>query len=107
MSSEVRKRQGTSDQPAFCTSERKGLETRPTTEVLPIDVAAIQNQLGTLTEAVATLKEQVRENGKRLDQVSMDLNGAKLLCKAIFWFLGTLGALLGIVLTAYLRHVFG
>ena len=69
-------------------------------------VGAIQNQLGRLTEAIESLKEQSKEQGKKLDDVRMDVHAAKSAGKALLWIVGIAGALVGIVLTAYFRQLF-
>lgn len=69
-------------------------------------VGTIQHTLGKLTEAVESLKEQSKEHGKKLDEVRMDVHGAKSAGKALLWAVGVVGALLGIILTAYLRQIF-
>jgi hypothetical protein len=70
-------------------------------------VGAIQHQLGRLTEAVDSLKEQSKKTGEKLDEVRMDVHAAKAGGKALLWVVGIVGTLLGIVLAAYFRKLFG
>jgi hypothetical protein len=68
-------------------------------------VGAIQNQLGMLTEAVNSLKEQSKETSKKLDDVRMDVHAAKAAGKALLWIVGIVGTLLGLFLAAYFRQL--
>src|SRR5579862_8001398 len=70
-------------------------------------VGSIQHQLGKLTEAVDSLKKQSTEHGTKLDDVRMDVHGAKSAAKALLWVVGVVGALLGLILAAYFRYLFG
>jgi hypothetical protein len=73
---------------------------------LPIDLASIQYQLGGLTEAVKTLKEQSEKQGVKLDAILLDVHTAKGALKVLRWLLGIVGALVVILLTALLTHLF-
>ena len=73
---------------------------------LPIDLGSIQHQLGRLTEAVETFKEQSREQGARLDAVRLDVHAAKIAVRVLKWIVGGVGIIVGILLTAFLNHVF-
>jgi hypothetical protein len=68
-------------------------------------VGAIQNQLGRLTEAINSLKEQTKEQSKKLDDVRMDVHGAKAAGKTLLWVVGVVGTLLGLFLAAYFRQL--
>ena len=70
-------------------------------------VSAIQHELGKLTEAVNSLKEQSKDQGKKLDEVRMDVHAAKSAGKALLWIVGVVGTLLGLFLAAYFRQVLG
>jgi len=69
-------------------------------------VGSIQNALGKLTEAVDALKEQSKDHGKKIDEVRMDVHGAKAVFKTLLWVVGVVGTLLGIILSAYFRQLF-
>ena|SRR5487761_1225478 len=69
-------------------------------------VGAIQHQLGKLTEAVTSLKDQSKETSKKLDEVRMDVHAAKAAGKTLLWIVGIFGSLLGITLGAYFRQLF-
>jgi len=69
-------------------------------------VGTIQNQLGKLTEAVESLKEQSRIHSKELKDFSKDFHAAKITGKALLWLVGIVGAILGIFLSAYARQLF-
>lgn len=69
-------------------------------------VGAIQHELGKLAEAVNSLKEQSKEQGKKLDDVRMDVHGAKAAVKTLLWVVGLVGTLLGLLIAAYLRQLF-
>jgi hypothetical protein len=68
-------------------------------------VSAIQHQLGALTEAVNSLKDQTKEQGKKLDDVRMDVHAAKAGGKTLLWVVGIVGTLLGLFLAAYFRQL--
>lgn len=77
-------------------------------------VGSIQNQLGKLTEATDTLKEVVKEQGKKIDDVSkkvdevrMDIHGAKSGMKVLMWVIGVFGTLFGLILAAFFRKILG
>jgi hypothetical protein len=72
---------------------------------LPADLA-IQHQLGRLTEAVETLKEQSKEHDVKLDAILLDVHTAKGALRVLRWLLGLIGAVVLILLTAFLNHVF-
>jgi hypothetical protein len=69
-------------------------------------VGAIQHQLGRLTEAVDSLKEQSKKTSEKLDDVRMDVHAAKAGAKTLLWVVGLVGALIGVVLAAYFRKLF-
>jgi hypothetical protein len=73
---------------------------------LPIDLGTIQNQLGRLTEAVETLKDQSKDQGAKLDAIRLEVHTAKGALKVIRWLLGIVGAVVTILLAAFLNHVF-
>lgn len=68
-------------------------------------VGTIQHELGKLTEAVNSLKEQSKETGKKLDDVRMDVHAAKAAGKTLLWVVGIVGTLLGLFLAAYFRQI--
>lgn len=68
-------------------------------------VGAIQHQLGRLTEAVESLKEHSKEQGKKLDDIRLDVHAAKAAGKTLLWVVGAAGTLLGILLAAYFRKM--
>jgi hypothetical protein len=70
----------------------------------PIDLGSIQHQLGRTTEAVETLKEQIKEHGKKIEDVRMDVHAAKVGGKILLWIVGAVGTLLGFFL-AYFRQI--
>jgi len=94
-------------------------------------VATIQNALGRLTEAVESLKEQSKEHGKELreqggelkeikeqvkelreqrkelSEIGKDVYAAKAVGRTLLWVVGVVGTLLGIILAAYFRQLFG
>ncbi len=70
-------------------------------------VGSIQNTLGRLTEAVDSLKEQSKDYGKEIKEISKDLHAAKVTGRALLWLVGAVGAILGIFLAAYARQLFG
>lgn len=70
-------------------------------------VGSVQRELGQLTEAIKSLREQSKENNQKIDQLRMDMHAAKTLWKVIVWQVGIVGAILGILLTAYARTIFG
>jgi hypothetical protein len=72
----------------------------------PVDLGSIQHQLGRLTEAVETLKDQSREQGAKLDALLLDVHTAKGALKVLRWLLGIVGAVVAILLTAFLGHLF-
>jgi hypothetical protein len=62
-------------------------------------VMEMQRALGGLTQAVATLTEQQKEHGVKLDNISKDVHGAKVAIR-IFAAIGLgLATLLGWILT--------
>ena len=65
----------------------------------------MQEAVGKLTEAVQALKEQSKDQSKKLDEIRMDVHAAKSAGKALLWVVGIFGALLGIVLAAYFRRL--
>lgn len=66
----------------------------------------MQVSMGKLIEAVDSMKDQIKEHGKKIDDVRMDVQAAKAGGKTLLWVVGVAGALLGIVATAYFRQVF-
>jgi hypothetical protein len=94
-------------------SSRSGRRNLATPEAFPIpppqlptDLGTIQHQLGGLTEAVATLKEQSREQSAKLDAILLDVHTAKGALKVLRWLLGIVGAIVTILLAAFLNHLF-
>ena len=67
----------------------------------------MQGTLGRLTEAVDALKDQSKKTSEKLDDVRMDVHAAKAGAKTLLWVVGLVGTLLGIVLAAYFRKIFG
>ena len=63
----------------------------------------MQKSVGQLCEAVGSLKDQAREHDKKLDAVAKDVHGAKVAGKALLWVVGVVGALIGILLAAYVK----
>jgi phosphotransferase system glucose/maltose/N-acetylglucosamine-specific IIC component len=70
-------------------------------------VGTIQKEIGGLIEAVNSLKEQSKEHGKELKDLSKDFHAVKVTGKTLLWLIGIVGAILGIFLTAYARQLFG
>jgi hypothetical protein len=70
-------------------------------------VGAIQKEIGGLIEAVNSLKEQSREHGKELRDLSKDFHAVKVTGKTLLWLIGIVGTILGIFLAAYARQLFG
>lgn len=77
-------------------------------------VMRMQATLGQLTEAVKTLQdqtkslqEQSKDHSRELKEISKDLHAAKVTGKALLWVIGVVGALIGLVLSAYFRKLFG
>ena len=85
---------------------------------------AINGQLGRLTEAVDSLKEQAKERDRKTEeaarhvdqkfesvlkeirQVAMDVHAAKAGGKTLLWVIGVVGALFGILIAAYYQGKF-
>lgn len=57
-------------------------------------VGSIQNQLGRLTEAIESLKEQTKEHGKELKTIGNDVHATKVSVKVAAWLIGIFMALL-------------
>lgn len=68
-------------------------------------VSTINSSLGKLTEAVETLKKQIEDHGKKIDDVRMDVHAAKAVFRTLLWVVGVVGTLLGLFLSAYFRQV--
>jgi len=68
-------------------------------------VGTINHALGRLTEAVETLKEQMKEYGKKIEDVRMDVHAAKAAGKTLLWIVGVAGTILGLILAAYFRQI--
>jgi hypothetical protein len=64
-------------------------------------VGSIQNQLGKLTESVNSLKEQSKETSKKLDDVRMDVHGAKVLVSAIGGLILLVGGVIAWLVNTY------
>lgn len=65
----------------------------------------VQRAVGALTQAISTLTEQSKEQGKKLDEVRMDVHAAKAAGKTLLWVVGIVGTLLGLFLAAYFRQI--
>ena len=65
----------------------------------------VQRAVGALTQAISTLTEQSKEQGKKLDDVRMDVHAAKAGGKTLLWVVGLFGTLLGLFLAAYFRQL--
>ena len=70
-------------------------------------VMSMQATLGKLTESVNALKEQSKDHGKELKEISKDVYAAKVLGKTLLGIVGVVGTLLGLILAAYFRKLFG
>jgi hypothetical protein len=70
-------------------------------------VMGMQATLGKLTEAVNALKEQSKDHGKELKEIGKDVHAAKVAGKTLLWIVGIVGTLLGIILAAWFRKLFG
>jgi hypothetical protein len=65
-------------------------------------VGSIQRELGTLTEAVNSLKEQSRDHGAKISEVSHAIHGAKV----GLWIVGVIVAAAGSVCGFFLKLIF-
>lgn len=70
-------------------------------------VMGMQLSMGKLIEAVDTLKERSKEQSEDLKKVVSAVDTAKGAVKALLWVVGVVGALLGIILGAFVRQLFG
>ena len=68
-------------------------------------VSSIQHQLGRLTEAVESLKDQTKEQGAKLGKISQDVHAAKVVIGIVGGFIGLVGIFLGIVLIAAFEYL--
>src|ERR1700733_15632807 len=92
----------------------EGYPTSPTPGLSAIDhsftlqtMMEVQRAVGALTQAISTLTEQSKEQGKKIDDVRMDMHAAKAAGKTLLWIVWIVGTLLGIFLSAYFRQVIG
>jgi hypothetical protein len=69
-------------------------------------VMNMQTAMGRLQEAVESLKDQSKEQGKEIRDIAKDIHAAKVTGKVLLWVVGVVGALLGIFIAAYARQVF-
>jgi hypothetical protein len=72
----------------------------------PIDLSSIQRELGRLSEAVDTLKEQSKAQSIKLDAVSVVVAGAKAAGRLLWVAVGFVGSVLLLLIAAYLHHLF-
>ena len=73
----------------------------------------MQETQGKLVEAVESLKDQAKERDRKPDDivkeihsVGKDVHAAKAIGKTLLWVIGAVGALLGIIIGAYLQGRF-
>src|ERR1035441_5770978 len=76
-------------------------------------VMHMQETVGKLVEAVESLKDQSKERDRKLDDIvseihslGKDVHAAKAIGRTLLWVIGAVGALLGIVIGAYLQGRF-
>lgn len=96
-------------EPVKGSRPRANLETPEAYPVPPLQLPtdlAIQHQLGRLAEAVETLKDQSKEHGTKLDAIFLDVHTAKGALRVLRWLLGVMGAVVLLLLTAFLNHLF-
>jgi hypothetical protein len=82
----------------------------PPPQLYAVDLGSIQRDLGRLTEAVDTLKGQLKDHDARLGKVYQDVHDIKSAGKALRWVIGIVSgivsAIAAIILTEYFHHLF-
>ncbi len=74
----------------------------------------MQESIGTLVEAVNSLKDQAKDRDRKLEDLAKEIRGvgkdvhsAKVAGKTLLWVFGVVWTVFAVVLAAYLRTEFG
>lgn len=68
-------------------------------------VATIQHQLGKLTEAVESLKEQAKTHGRKLEEIGKDVHAAKIVIAVVGTLVAGAAAFLGFAIKLYVDYI--